>query len=75
MAKLLGISRATFNRMKNESKIPNYMKRAQIIPLSKDLKDGPFPPAGAIRTIAILPATFKLFEQIVQKRLENFVED
>ena len=42
--------------------------------LSKSLDDGPFPEVGAIRTIAILPALFKLLEQCVQTKLHNYVE-
>lgn len=38
------------------------MKRARIIPLTKNINEGAYPSEGAIRTIAVLPAIFKLYE-------------
>ena len=51
-----------FNRWITELRIPQYLKVAKIIPLSKDEDNSPFPKLGDIRTIAVAPAITKLFE-------------
>ena len=42
--------------------MPQYMKKAKIIPLSKDANNSQFPEVGQVRTIAVTPAISKLFE-------------
>ena len=58
-----------FTNWANNSSIPEYIKRARVIPLSKD--DTDTPDYGQIRTIAILPALSKVFEKVVLKRLQK----
>ena len=53
----------TFSSWFNEGKLPPYMKKALLTPLSK--QETPFPDVGYIRPIAVLPASFKLFEHLV----------
>ena len=53
----------TFSSWFNEGKLPSYMKKALLTPLSK--QETPFPEVGYIRPIAVLPASFKLYEHLV----------
>lgn len=55
----------TFNLWLQRGHIPTYLKTARIIPLSKTNAKGCRLDVGDIRTIAILPAFFKLFELCV----------
>ena len=61
--------RTTFSTWFNKGKIPLYMKQALVTPLSKTSSN--YPPYGQIRPIAVLPATFKLYEHLVLKELED----
>ena len=49
------------------------MKTARIIPLSKE--DTAYPQVGNVRTISILPTTYKIFERIIFQRLEEEVQE
>ena len=51
-----------FNYWISSLRIPQYLKKAKIIPLSKDTNNSPFPEVGQVRTIAVTPAISKLFE-------------
>ena len=52
----------TFNEWTTTLRIPSYVKKAKIIPLSKDANNSPFPILGEVRTIAVTPAISKLYE-------------
>lgn len=53
--------------------IPQYLKCAKVITLSKT--DSPCPPVGQIRPIAILPTLYKLFETVVHDRILSSMEE
>ena len=58
-----------FNRWLCTGKVPKHLKLARVVTLSKT--DSKYPSVGDIRTIAILPAVFKLYETCVLKLLEQ----
>ena len=58
----------SFNEWASNEGPPVYLKTAKVVPLSKDMT--PFPKVGNIRTISILPVTFKLYERLLLNRLE-----
>lgn len=55
--------------------MPDYVKRARYIPLSKDVCKGPFPELGNVRLIAILPAISKLYETCILLKLTKEIEE
>ena len=63
---------AAFRKWWSKLKVPSYMKKARIVPLSKE--DTAYPKVGNIRTISVLPSTYKLFEKIVYWRLDDFIQ-
>jgi retron-type reverse transcriptase len=63
---------AAFNQWTLKGKLPAYFTTARAIALSKE--PSPFPSVGAIRTIAITPAVAKVYEKLVQARLQSFLE-
>lgn len=53
----------------NGEQLPEYLKRGRVFCLSKE--DAQFPKEGKIRTITILSTFFKLYELVVQKKLQE----
>ena len=62
---------STFNNWVNSLNIPSYVKRAKIIPLSKDSNNSAFPILGELRTIAVNPAISKLYELCILQQLRE----
>ena len=60
---------STFSTWYNHGELPPYMKKSLLTPLSK--QDSAYPNVGKIRPIAVLPATFKLYEHLVLQKLEK----
>lgn len=57
----------------NNSSIPNYLKHARSIALSKS--SSCYPKVGEIRTISILPALSKIVERIINLKIEKEVRE
>ena len=57
----------TFEKWIEKGQIPQYVKTARVIALSKE--DSPYPSYGKVRPIAVTPAITKLLEQIVLDKL------
>ena len=51
------------------TKLPDYMKLARTVMLSKT--DSQYPPVGEVRVIAILPALTKLYELFLLRELRQ----
>ena len=64
-----------FNEWTTTLRIPNYLKKAKIIPLSKDPLNSPFPEVGQVRTIAVTPAITKLFELCQLQKIREVIEE
>jgi hypothetical protein len=61
-----------FNEWLQNNHNPNYLKRARVVPLSKE--NTKYPQTGNIRPIAIYPSVTKLFEQAILLHLEQELE-
>ena len=55
-----------------EAPIPNYVKTARTVFLSKT--NSQYPPTGQVRTIAILPAFSKLYEVFLLKEIRSNID-
>ena len=64
-----------FNEWIQNLSIPDYMKKAKIIPLSKDPNNSPFPEVGQVRTIAVTPAITKLYELCQLQKIRAIIEE
>ena len=60
------------NRWWNGAPLPKYLKQARIVALSKDGTERPS--EGDIRTIAIVPQLTKVYETIVHRRIEDYIQ-
>ena len=58
-----------FERWLNGAKVPDYLKQAIIVPLSKTATE--HPARGDVRPIAILPAVAKLYETVILHKLQT----
>ena len=56
-----------------DSAIPEYLKVAKTFFLSKE--ETPFPELGLVRSISILPASLKLWEQILHAKLRSEINE
>ena len=61
--------RITCQQWLDNGQIPEYLKQAKVIPLSKETTM--FPQVGNIRTIAVLPAITKVYEKLILTRLQE----
>ena len=55
--------------LNQEIDLPQYMKTAKTIFLSKDEHGSQFPKEGEVRIIAVLPAITKLYELVLHDKL------
>ena len=58
-----------FNLWLSVQRVPNYLKTARMVVLSKS--DTNFPNYGDIRPIVILPTIYKVFESIILARIKS----
>ena len=63
-----------FNEWALTLKIPQYLKLARIIPLSKEANSA-FPAHGQVRTIAVTPAITKLYELCILGKLREEIQE
>ena len=62
-----------FNQCFQEGYVPSYWKQAHVVPLLKDGKLATDP--DSYRPISLTPTISKVFERILNNRLEHFIED
>ena len=62
-----------FNQWAAGNKLPKYLNKATIIPLSKDANSPLFPRVGDVRTIAVIPSLAKMFEICILNRLKDWI--
>ena len=62
-----------FNEWQVKREYPEYLKTANIVPLSKE--DNEYPDYSNIRVIAILPAVSKIFEKCILTRLDLSIQN
>ena len=72
------IKEKTFNAFRSwwtEERIPVYLNKAVIIPLSKDKNNDAYPEHGKVRTISVLSPVYKLWELTLLKKLNDHLEE
>jgi hypothetical protein len=62
-----------FTNSLTKGSLPSYFKTARVVPISKT--SSPFPPYPDIRTLAILPAITKLYEQCILTLLQKEITE